>query len=163
MSAGALRLGNVSSRCQIDNTLAFLICQYENTYITALHPLAVDRMAGVAKSRLHSTYLLNVKWGRKVLPVESSHQRQLFRGPGDRGWRWTPERLSPSSAYRWPHRQRDTAPLPFCPSALPYSTEPPDPWCYFPRLLIPGAARKWQDGPYSALRPVALARTSLAG
>jgi hypothetical protein len=44
-----------------------------------LHPLAVDRMAGVAESRLHSTYLLNVKWGRKVLPVDPSHQRQLFR------------------------------------------------------------------------------------
>jgi hypothetical protein len=122
-------------------------------------------MAGVAESRLHSTYLLNVKWGRKLLPVDPSHQRQLFRvlmtaasgGPGAAQPEQRPPPAAPPARYR---------PAPFLP-ALPYSTEPRDLWCYFPRLLIPGAARKWQDGPYPAPRPVALsvstARTSLVG
>src|SRR5580704_11512656 len=62
-----------------------------------------------------------------------------------------PGAAQPEQRLPRPRRQRDTAPLPFCPSALPCSTEPSDPWCYFPRLLIPGAARPWRGGPI--LRP----------
>lgn len=95
----------------------------------------------MAECRLHSAYVLNayvLNGDRKVLPVDPSHQRQLFRVPvtaAGGGPRSVPTRAAPTTAAP-PARY---CPLPFsCPSAPPARFDPVTPGAIFRGCLSLG-------------------------
>lgn len=95
-------------------------------------------MAGLAESRLHSAYLLNVKRGRKVLPVDPSHQRQLFRVPVAAAG-GGPRSVPTQQRLPRPHRQRDTARFPsLAHPLLPAQLDPVTPGAIFRGCLSLG-------------------------